>query len=65
MAHSHLNERKTGRWVDDPLLGKVAIPRRAGEILCVAGFEDTISRATIKRVPTFTAPLPDYRLDYD
>ena len=26
MAHPHLNERKTVRWVDDPLLGKVAIP---------------------------------------
>ena len=26
VAHPHLNERKTVRWVDDPLLGKVAIP---------------------------------------
>src|SRR5262249_28908832 len=26
MAHPHLNQRKTVRWVDDPLLGKVAIP---------------------------------------
>jgi crotonobetainyl-CoA:carnitine CoA-transferase CaiB-like acyl-CoA transferase len=26
MAHPHLNERKTVRWVDDPLLGRVAIP---------------------------------------
>src|SRR5208282_1030924 len=26
MAHPHLNERKTVRWVEDPLLGKVAIP---------------------------------------
>ena len=24
--HPHLNERKTVRWVDDPLLGKIAIP---------------------------------------
>jgi CoA:oxalate CoA-transferase len=24
--HPHLNERKTVRWVEDPLLGKVAIP---------------------------------------
>ena len=26
MRHPHLNERKTVRWIDDPLLGKVAIP---------------------------------------
>ena len=26
VAHPHLNDRKTVRWVDDPLLGKVAIP---------------------------------------
>jgi CoA:oxalate CoA-transferase len=26
VAHPHLNERKTVRWVDDPLLGTVAIP---------------------------------------
>ena len=26
IAHPHLNERKTVRWVDDPLLGRVAIP---------------------------------------
>jgi CoA:oxalate CoA-transferase len=26
MAHPHLNQRKTVRWVEDPLLGKVAIP---------------------------------------
>lgn len=26
MAHPHLNQRKTVRWVDDPLLGRVAIP---------------------------------------
>jgi CoA:oxalate CoA-transferase len=26
MAHPHLNERKTVRWVDDPILGRVAIP---------------------------------------
>jgi CoA:oxalate CoA-transferase len=26
VAHPHLNERKTVRWVQDPLLGKVAIP---------------------------------------
>jgi CoA:oxalate CoA-transferase len=26
MAHPHLNERKTIRWVDDPLLGRLAIP---------------------------------------
>jgi CoA:oxalate CoA-transferase len=26
MAHPHLNQRKTVRWVDDPLLGHVAIP---------------------------------------
>jgi len=24
--HPHLNERKTVRWVEDPLLGKLAIP---------------------------------------
>ena len=24
--HPHLNERKTVRWVDDPLLGRVAVP---------------------------------------
>jgi CoA:oxalate CoA-transferase len=24
--HPHLNERKTVRWVEDPLLGKIAIP---------------------------------------
>jgi len=26
VAHPHLNERKTVRWVQDPLLGKVATP---------------------------------------
>jgi CoA:oxalate CoA-transferase len=26
LVHPHLNERKTVRWVQDPLLGKVAIP---------------------------------------
>ncbi len=26
IKHPHLNERKTVRWVDDRLLGKVAIP---------------------------------------
>ncbi|HXZ89070.1 MAG TPA: CoA transferase [Candidatus Binataceae bacterium] len=26
VAHPHLNERKTVRWVQDPLLGRVAIP---------------------------------------
>jgi len=26
IAHPHLNDRKTVRWVDDPLLGRVAIP---------------------------------------
>ena len=26
VKHPHLNERKTVRWVQDPLLGKVAIP---------------------------------------
>ncbi|MGH7933456.1 MAG: CaiB/BaiF CoA transferase family protein [Candidatus Binataceae bacterium] len=26
VKHPHLNERKTVRWVEDPLLGKVAIP---------------------------------------
>lgn len=26
VKHPHLNERKTVRWIDDPLLGKVAIP---------------------------------------
>jgi CoA:oxalate CoA-transferase len=26
MRHPHLNERKTIRWIDDPILGKVAIP---------------------------------------
>jgi CoA:oxalate CoA-transferase len=26
MAHPHLNQRKTVRWIDDPLLGHVAIP---------------------------------------
>jgi CoA:oxalate CoA-transferase len=26
MKHPHLNERKTLRWISDPLLGKVAIP---------------------------------------
>jgi CoA:oxalate CoA-transferase len=26
LKHPHLNERKTVRWVNDPLLGKVAIP---------------------------------------
>jgi CoA:oxalate CoA-transferase len=26
MAHPHLNQRNTVRWVDDPLLGRVAIP---------------------------------------
>jgi CoA:oxalate CoA-transferase len=26
VAHPHLNERKTVRWVQDPILGKVAIP---------------------------------------
>jgi CoA:oxalate CoA-transferase len=26
VAHPHLNQRKTVRWVQDPLLGKVAIP---------------------------------------
>jgi CoA:oxalate CoA-transferase len=26
MAHPHLNQRKTVRWVDDPLLGRVAVP---------------------------------------
>jgi len=26
IAHPHLNERKTVRWVEDPLLGRVAIP---------------------------------------
>jgi len=26
MKHPHLNERKTIRWVDDPLLGRLAIP---------------------------------------
>jgi CoA:oxalate CoA-transferase len=26
VSHPHLNERKTVRWVQDPLLGKVAIP---------------------------------------
>jgi len=26
IAHPHLNQRKTVRWVDDPLLGRVAIP---------------------------------------
>jgi CoA:oxalate CoA-transferase len=26
VAHPHLNERQTVRWVQDPLLGKVAIP---------------------------------------
>jgi CoA:oxalate CoA-transferase len=26
MAHPHLNQRKTVRWVHDPLLGRVAIP---------------------------------------
>jgi CoA:oxalate CoA-transferase len=26
MAHPHLNQRKTVRWVEDPLLGRVAIP---------------------------------------
>ena len=26
MRHPHLNERKTVRWIDDPILGKVAIP---------------------------------------
>jgi CoA:oxalate CoA-transferase len=24
--HPHLNQRKTVRWISDPLLGKVAIP---------------------------------------
>jgi CoA:oxalate CoA-transferase len=24
--HPHLNERKTVRWVEDPILGRVAIP---------------------------------------
>jgi crotonobetainyl-CoA:carnitine CoA-transferase CaiB-like acyl-CoA transferase len=26
VAHPHLNQRKTVRWVQDPLLGRVAIP---------------------------------------
>jgi len=26
VKHPHLNERKTVRWIDDPLLGKVAVP---------------------------------------
>jgi CoA:oxalate CoA-transferase len=26
MAHQHLNERKTVRWFDDPILGRVATP---------------------------------------
>ena len=26
VKHPHMNERKTVRWVDDPLLGKVALP---------------------------------------
>ncbi|MDO8434150.1 MAG: CoA transferase [Candidatus Binatus sp.] len=26
VKHPHLNERKTVRWIDDPLLGKVALP---------------------------------------
>ena len=26
MRHPHLNERKTVRWIEDPILGKVAIP---------------------------------------
>lgn len=26
VKHPHLNERKTVRWIEDPLLGKVAIP---------------------------------------
>ena len=26
IAHPHLNQRKTVRWVQDPQLGKVAIP---------------------------------------
>jgi CoA:oxalate CoA-transferase len=26
VKHPHLNERKTVRWVEDPQLGKVAIP---------------------------------------
>ena len=26
IAHPHLNERKTVRWVEDPILGRVAIP---------------------------------------
>jgi CoA:oxalate CoA-transferase len=26
VAHPHLNQRKTVRWVDDPILGRVAIP---------------------------------------
>jgi crotonobetainyl-CoA:carnitine CoA-transferase CaiB-like acyl-CoA transferase len=26
MNHPHLNERKTVKWIDDPLLGKVAVP---------------------------------------
>ena len=26
IKHPHLNERKTVRWIEDPLLGKVAIP---------------------------------------
>jgi CoA:oxalate CoA-transferase len=26
MEHPHLNQRKTVRWVDDPLLGRVAVP---------------------------------------
>ena len=26
LKHPHLNERKTVRWVKDPLLGEVAIP---------------------------------------
>jgi CoA:oxalate CoA-transferase len=26
MRHPHLNERKTVRWIEDPILGRVAIP---------------------------------------
>ena len=26
VAHPHLNQRKTVRWIDDPILGRVAIP---------------------------------------
>ena len=31
IAHPHLNERKTVRWVEDPLLGRVAIPAVPGK----------------------------------